>query len=71
MGGDGHHTELTGLTGIKTKYNEDVHIGSHTSAWGSFFCIKTKKWGFKCCKSTNKNVTKCPVAEAQRAPLLK
>ena len=35
-------TELTGLIGIKTKYNEDVYVGSHTTVWGSFFCKQTK-----------------------------
>lgn len=69
--GEAHDTELTGLTGIKTKYNEDAYIGSHTTVWGSFFCITVKKWGFKCCKSTDKNSVKCAVAEALRAPLLK
>lgn len=67
----GLDTELTGLTGIKSKYNEDVLIGSHTAVWGSFFCTQTKKWGFKCCKSTDKRQAKCITAEAKKAPLLK
>ena len=50
-----HDTELTGLTGIRTRYNEDVHLGQHTTVWGSWFCIIEKKWGYKCCKSTDKS----------------
>lgn len=41
--------ELSGLVGTKTKYQEDVHIGGHTSVWGSTFDIVTKRWGYKCC----------------------
>ena len=57
-------TETTGLIGIKTKYNEDIQVGAHTAIWGSFFCTKTKRWGFKCCKVTDKNQVRCNVAEA-------
>ena len=64
-------TELTGLIGIKTKYNEDVYVGSHTTVWGSFFCKQTKKWGFKCCKTTDKTMVKCAVAAAAKPALLK
>ena len=64
-------TELTGLMGIKTKYNEDTVVGTHTTIWGSFFCIETKKWGFKCCLTTDKNMTKCAVAAAAKPAILK
>jgi len=47
-------TERTGLIGVKSKFNEDVLSGNHQSVWGSFFCTETKKWGFKCCKVTDK-----------------
>ena len=62
--GAGIDAELTGLTGIKTKYNEDAKTGTHTAVWGSFFCKETKRWGFKCCKVTDKASHKCPVAAA-------
>ena len=65
------HTELTGLIGVKTKYNEDVMVGTHTAVWGSFFCTELKQWGFKCCRSTNKNQTKCASAAASKPALLK
>lgn len=40
-----------GLTGVKTKYLEDVYPGKHTSIWGSLYEIKTSRWGFRCCYS--------------------
>lgn len=33
----------------RTKYEEDIHPGNHTSVWGSFW--HEGKWGFKCCYS--------------------
>merc|ERR550532_2006032 len=33
----------------KTKYEEDIHPGNHSSVWGSFW--HEGKWGFKCCYS--------------------
>ncbi|KAF1625845.1 UNVERIFIED_CONTAM: Pre-mRNA-splicing factor SLU7, partial [Eudyptes robustus] len=38
---------------IKSKYEEDVHPGNHTSVFGSWY--KNRKWGYKCCHSTIKN----------------
>ena len=63
--------ELTGLIGIVSKYNENVLDGSHTSVWGSFFCTETKRWGYKCCRSTDKTQSKCSAAAAAKAPILK
>ena len=70
-GAGGIDTELTGITGVKTRYNEDVFVGNHTTVWGSFFSTESKKWGFKCCGSTQKSQVKCAIADAQKAPLLK
>lgn len=39
----------------KSKYEEDVMIGNHSSVWGSYFDVATGKFGFKCCKQTLKN----------------
>jgi len=36
----------------KTKYEEDIHPGNHTSVWGSFW--HEGKWGYKCCYSFEK-----------------
>ncbi|KAJ1606995.1 hypothetical protein OJ253_2534 [Cryptosporidium canis] len=43
-------------------YEEDVLIGDHSSVWGSFYDKDTKKWGFRCCKTTVKG----PVCSAFR-----
>ena len=51
--------EMTGLIGLKTKYIEDTKHGNHTATWGSYFDPKTKRWGFKCCRSTDKSNKKC------------
>ena len=36
----------------KSKHEEDIHPGNHTSVWGSFW--HEGKWGFKCCYSFEK-----------------
>lgn len=35
----------------KSKYEEDVFPGNHTSVWGSYFDKRSMRWGFKCCHS--------------------
>jgi pre-mRNA-processing factor SLU7 len=40
-------------TVAKSKYPEDVHIGNHTSVWGSWW--SNFKWGYACCHSFIKN----------------
>ncbi|KAJ1921172.1 mRNA splicing protein [Mycoemilia scoparia] len=37
----------------KSKYQEDVYIGHHSSVWGSWW--NDGKWGYKCCLQTMKN----------------
>jgi len=32
-----------------SKYAEDEHPGNHSSVWGSFFDLKSKKWGYARC----------------------
>jgi len=39
----------------KSKYEEDVMVGNHTSIWGSYFDVSNGKFGFKCCKSCLKH----------------
>ncbi|KAH8739792.1 hypothetical protein FG386_003707 [Cryptosporidium ryanae] len=34
---------------------KSASLSSHYSVWGSHFDLKTKKWGYRCCKSTDKN----------------
>ncbi|KAK6629412.1 mRNA splicing protein [Polyplax serrata] len=38
---------------IRSKYEEDVHPGNHTSVFGSYW--KSGQWGYKCCHSFSKN----------------
>lgn len=34
---------------IRSKYEEDVYLGNHSSVYGSFW--KNGQWGYKCCHS--------------------
>jgi len=34
---------------VKSRYEEDVLNGNHTTVWGSYWC--EGKWGYKCCHS--------------------
>jgi len=45
----------------KSKYDEDVMIGNHTSVWGSWFDVSTGRFGYKCCKQTSKNAYCIPI----------
>ena len=38
-----------------SKYEEDKHPGNHTSIWGSYYDIKTGKWGYSCCQCVTFN----------------
>ncbi|KAF8822239.1 putative SLU7 splicing factor [Cardiosporidium cionae] len=40
---------------IKSKYEEDVYLGSHSSVWGSWYDPESNKWGFSCCHETNRS----------------
>mmetsp|Transcript_155388 Transcript_155388/g.289981 ORF Transcript_155388/g.289981 Transcript_155388/m.289981 type:complete len:689 (-) Transcript_155388:117-2183(-) len=39
----------------KSKYEEDVLVGNHSSVWGSFFDVATGKFGYKCCRQMMRN----------------
>ena len=39
----------------RTKYEEDVFPGNHTSVWGSWFDMTAQKWGYACCHATTHN----------------
>jgi len=41
----------------KTRYEEDVLTNGHSTVWGSWYDIKEAKWGYKCCRITEKNVS--------------
>ena len=36
---------------VKTKYEEDVFPGNHTSIWGSYWSKASQGWGYQCCHS--------------------
>merc|ERR1711953_1443254 len=35
---------------IKSRYEEDIHPGNHSSVWGSYW--EGGRWGYACCQST-------------------
>lgn len=35
-------------------YEEDVFIFGHKTAWGSYYCKETNRWGYGCCKKLNR-----------------
>jgi len=35
---------------VKSRYEEDVHPGNHSSVWGSYW--EGGRWGYACCQST-------------------
>lgn len=39
----------------KSKYDEDIYIGNHTSVWGSWWDKDKRMWGYKCCELLNRN----------------
>lgn len=53
-GGQQKLIDSRGLTGIRSKYEEDVHTNGHTSVWGSYW-HKHFGWGYRCCYSYDKN----------------
>lgn len=38
---------------VRSKYDEDVYHGNHTSVWGSYW--REGRWGYNCCYSLVKN----------------
>lgn len=46
---------------VKSKYEEDVLVGNHTSTWGSFYDAATGKFGYKCCHQTSRRAYCLPL----------
>lgn len=46
---------------VKSKYEEDVLVGNHSSTWGSWYDPASCKWGFACCHQTMKNAYCVPL----------
>jgi pre-mRNA-processing factor SLU7 len=38
---------------VRSRYDEDVYPGDHSSVWGSFWA--DGQWGYACCKSLLEN----------------
>lgn len=45
----------------KSKYEEDILPGNHSSTWGSWFDSNAGKWGFACCHQTLKHAYCVPL----------
>ena len=48
-GADGRITKGQPELIASSKYEEDKYPGNHTSIWGSYYDLKTNKWGYACC----------------------
>lgn len=36
----------------RSKYEEDVFPGNHSSVWGSYYVLSAGSWGYACCHAT-------------------
>jgi len=43
-----------------TRYNEDVHFGTHLQVWGSWYDVERHAWGYGCCRCTERKQRRCP-----------
>ncbi|GAA6018561.1 hypothetical protein JCM10207_007218 [Rhodosporidiobolus poonsookiae] len=39
----------------RSKYDEDIYPGNHSSVWGSWYSLTTGQWGYACCHSSIKS----------------
>lgn len=46
---------------VKSKYEEDLLVGNHSSIWGSWYDPAQKAWGFACCQQCMKNAYCVPL----------
>eukprot|EP00930_Biecheleria_cincta_P105905 TRINITY_DN98_c0_g1_i1.p1 TRINITY_DN98_c0_g1~~TRINITY_DN98_c0_g1_i1.p1 ORF type:complete len:704 (-),score=195.17 TRINITY_DN98_c0_g1_i1:40-2082(-) len=46
---------------VKSKYEEDLLVGNHSSIWGSWFDANSGRWGFACCRQCMKNAYCIPI----------
>eukprot|EP00916_Digyalum_oweni_P011085 GHVL01018422.1.p1 GENE.GHVL01018422.1~~GHVL01018422.1.p1 ORF type:complete len:211 (-),score=32.54 GHVL01018422.1:1040-1672(-) len=44
---------------VRPKHRENNLFGDHTEVFGSWYDIKEKKWGYRCCMCTNRNKKSC------------
>jgi len=49
----------------KSKYEEDLLTGNHTSIWGSWYNTQTGRFGYKCCQQCLRNAYCVPIKKAE------
>lgn len=49
---------------VKSKYEEDVIPGNHSSIWGSWWDSANSRWGFACCHQCMKNAYCVPIKKS-------
>lgn len=60
---------MVGHLAESSLYREGVLTGGHTAVWGSFFDSASSRWGYGCCRATDRAL-RCPLApEAAVEPL--
>mmetsp|Transcript_3505 Transcript_3505/g.4708 ORF Transcript_3505/g.4708 Transcript_3505/m.4708 type:complete len:257 (-) Transcript_3505:17-787(-) len=42
-----------------SRYEEDLHPHGHNAVWGSWFDASAQKWGYSCCKATQRDAPGC------------
>ena len=55
----------------KSKYEEDLYPGNHTSIWGSWYNREEMKWGYACCHQCVRNAYCTGEVMAEQYCLLK
>mmetsp|Transcript_128188 Transcript_128188/g.256002 ORF Transcript_128188/g.256002 Transcript_128188/m.256002 type:complete len:239 (+) Transcript_128188:57-773(+) len=51
-----------------SRFEEDAMPPGHASIWGSWYCMKTHRWGFRCCRATQRSAQPCrPLCDASIA----
>ena len=51
---------------VQSIYKEDVFVNGHTSVWGSWREADSEKWGYLCCRITDKTA-RCPLESERTA----
>jgi len=46
---------------VKSKYEEDILPGNHSSIWGSWYDVASHQWGYACCRQYLKHAYCLPI----------
>lgn len=58
--------ELSELNNLaRSRYSEDAWAPGHRSVWGSYYDSEAKRWGFSCCKATERAGQGCRPLDSQ------